>query len=173
MSKDLYAILPTPRVDFDVGLASNGRQAILGVLFSNVVVYMFDSKGSFLWRECHPWRTSELPHFMSFQQSQDIRFRAGIDYRVSKLRQQFDLKEAPIVIEEFFDEDLFVGVQKIPAYLERGADNETQREYQERCSERRDWIESGKFVFWWAKDYWLFNAGNSPSAKRMTQREDF
>lgn len=169
MTKDPYTILPIAQADFNVGTTNNGRQVILGVLFSDIVAYMFDSDGRLISRECHPWRTPELPYLMSFQQSQDPKLRIGIDHQLSKLLRQLDFKEEPITIEEFYDEDLFVGIQRIPTYLQQAAEKETQTEYEERCSERRDWIESGKFVFWWARDYWCFNGGRNTSAKQSAR----
>lgn len=172
MPKDLYLIPPSSGVEFHVGRTSKGRQVILGALLSDVVAYMFDSKGRLLSRECRPRRSITPADILSFQQSQDSRSRIYIDYEISRWRRLLDIKEEPIAIEEFFDADLFAGVQRIPACLEQAAKNETESEYQERCSERDAWIESGRFVFWWTRDYWFFRDSFS-SAKSECAESHF
>ena len=172
VSKVLYAISPRPDVDFHVGRTNKGQQVVLGVIFSGVVAYIFDSDGRFLSRVYRPWEPPESADILSFQQSQHSQFRANLDHRMSELRQQLDVKvkEELITIEEFFDAGLFVGIQSIPMCLVQAAKNETQSEYQDRCSERDAWIDSGRFVFWWTTDCWLSN-GNFKSLAPVHKSE--
>lgn len=163
MPHELYTIAPRPGADFHVGRTGEGRQVILGVLFSEIVAYIFDAEGRWLSRERRSWGLrSPTADIISFQQSQDPRIRMDIEKQISDWKRQFGVGTGPIAVKKFFDDELFVGVKSLPSCLEQAAEGETQSEYRERCAERKVWIASRKFVLWWARDYWLFKGGVGP-----------
>ena len=59
MERHLYTISPAPDRLFQVGSAPDGRQVILGPIFSEVGAYVFDPDGRLISRERRTWQESE------------------------------------------------------------------------------------------------------------------
>ncbi len=72
-------------------------------------------------------------------------------------------EDHPIRVVRFFDEHSYVGIEDVPQHLDDPHDNETTEEAAERISGRNQWVESGRFVFWWATDYYMSKHGDVES----------
>jgi hypothetical protein len=155
-----YTIGPAPDRQFHVGRTPDGRQFILGPMFSEVAAYVFDSDGRLISRERRAWRESETSRdsvgmYWLFEPGT----RSKVERKIADWKRELGLVEALIVIEGFFDAESNVGIEDVPRCLEIAIENESDLERRERDRERIDWIRSERFVFWWELDYWMSRDG--------------
>lgn len=154
--KRRYMISPAPDGEFHVGRARDGRQFVLGAMFSEMVAYVFDADGRLVSRERRTWREPE-----ENQDSMEIywlfepRTRRKVEEKAAAWRRELGFVEAPIVVDAFFDADFNVGIEDMPSCLEVAISDESELERRERDMERVNWIQSEMFVFWWELDYWM------------------
>lgn len=158
--KRRYTISPAPERQFQVGRAPDGRQFILGPMFSEVAAYVFDPDGRLVSRERRTWRESETSRdgvgiYWLFEPGT----RSEVERKIADWKRELGLVEASIVIDGFFDAESNVGIEDVPGCLEAAIEDESDLERRERDSERIDWIRSGMFVFWWELDYWMATDG--------------
>jgi hypothetical protein len=151
-----YTIGPAPDRQFHVGRAPDGRQFILGPMFSEVAAYVFDADGRLVSRERRTWRETETSRngtgtYWLFQSGT----RSEVERKIADWKCELGLVEAPIVIDGFFDAESNVGIEDMPSCLEAAVEGESDLERCERDRARIDWIRSERFVFWWELDYWM------------------
>lgn len=162
-SEQLFQIYPYAG-DFHTGRLRDGRQVLLGLLCPELVAYFFDERGHMLTGARRAWRTPATrigghgPYNID-----DPTFCAAIQQQISEWKLELELEEGPIRIAEFFDADLAVGIEVVPGQFDDGQDEETPSERVERVAAKSKWVRSGKFVFWWAKDYWMSREGKVES----------
>lgn len=155
-----YTISPAPGRQFHVGRVLDGRQFILGPMFSEMAAYVFDSDGRLISRERRVWRESETS-----QDSTRIDWlfepgtRSKVETKIADWKRELGLVEASIVIEGFFDAESNVGIEDVPSCLEVAIEGESDLERRERDMERVDWIRSERFIFWWELDHWMARNG--------------
>jgi hypothetical protein len=68
-----------------------------------------------------------------------------------------------IHVKQFFDEEQYVGIELVPKHLANLDWCEDEEEREETEQDRQEWIEQGKFVFYWAKGYFMSAAGEVES----------
>ena len=165
MKRRRYTISPVPDRQFHVGRALDGRQFILGPMFSEMAAYVFDSDGCLISRERRAWRESETS-----QDSARIDWllepgtRSEVEAKIADWKRELGLVEASIVIDGFFDAESNVGIEDVPSCLEAAIEGESDLERRERDMERVDWIRSERFIFWWELDYWMARDGTIGSS---------
>ena len=154
-----YAIQPS--LDFHTGVLDDGRQALLGLLCPEVVVFIFDRDGRFLTKQVHDWRypAPRMGADGPFQ-IYDPTFVRALKEQIADLKTLLGLTDGTIHVRQFFD--LEVGIEERPDHLEERED-ETEEEVEERLAMRREWDDSGSFVLWWAKDYYMSKDGRIES----------
>lgn len=139
-----------------MGRAPDGRQFILGPMFSEVVAYVFDSDGRLISRERRAWREPETG-----QDGGGIYWllepgtRSKVERKVVEWKRELGLMEALIVVDGFFDAERNVGIEDVPRCLEVNIEGESELEKSERDVARIDWIQSERFIFWWELDHWM------------------
>lgn len=165
MKRCCYTISPTPSHEFHVGRTRDGRQLILGPMFSEVIAYVFDSEGRLISRERRAWRESEASQDrMEIYWLFEPGTRSKVERKVADWKRELGLVEAPIVVDGFFDNDFYVGIEDTPRFLEVAIEDESEFDRRERDRERIDWVHSKSFVFWWELDYWMVRDGTMSSA---------
>lgn len=160
MRRRRYTIGPAPNRPFHMGSTLDGRQLILGPMFSELVAYVFDSDGHLISRELRAWRESETSRndvgaYWLFEPET----QSKAEEKVADWKRELGLVEASIVVDGFFDPEYNVGIEDVPRCLEVVIEGESDFEKCERVRERIDWIQSESFVFWWELDYWVASDG--------------
>jgi len=132
---------------------------ILGTMIRNILLIVFGSDGRY-----NKTVTIKLPSRID----PDLRLRYP-DYEdpeLAKLMEDEQIAERAIGVRRFFDYDNHVGIRDLPEsfvdYLEN-EDSFLAGESEEIRKEEIDWIESaierwkntGDYVFWWDKDYYV------------------
>jgi hypothetical protein len=151
-----------PSLQFHTGRLDDGRQVLLGLLCPEVVTYFFSAAGDLTGVERRAWRTPapRLGDVGPYQISEPA-FAAEIERQIEDWKRELAAADGPIHIHAFFDDAHFVGIEPIPGHLEEPDDDaEAPQEREERLVERKEWIQSGRFVFWWAEDYWMTPQGD-------------
>ena len=151
MGNERYWITPVPGIR--VGHASDGRQVILGPMPPEMVAYVFDRGGRFIRRERRLWRMSVSRS--APRQGPGPLTSAEYDEVMSDWMGELKMTERPVRVEGFFDHELYVGIEEVPACLLQGPMNESAQAQVEREGARLKWIQSGTFVFWWELDHWM------------------
>jgi hypothetical protein len=150
-----YPIRPTPGQQFNVGRAPDGRQFILGPMFSEVLAYVFDPDGHLISREQRKWRESEGQNGTGVYWLLEPGIRDEVEKKVADWKREISLVEEPILIDGFFHAESNVGIEDMPRCLEVVIECESEFESRQRGKERIDWIQAERFIFWWELDYWM------------------
>jgi hypothetical protein len=148
--------------DFFTGVCADGRQVVMGLKCPHVAAYFFDAKGHFLGSERQLWihpaprmtMPPELAHIPTIMepgtgpyQIYDSKFVAAIKTQIEQWQKALGWTTATIKVLEFFDATHYVGIHRMPDYLDgKYRDRETE-------SLRQEWLSKGQFVWWWSKDY--------------------
>jgi len=119
--------------DFQTGRCANGDQALMGLLCPNLVLFRFDKQGTFIGRELRPW-SYPAPLRRRIYMVFDPTFQARLEEQVTGWQAELGFSEEPITVNRFFHKEHCVGID-LPD--------------DEPCA----------FIFWWAKDYWMNEAG--------------
>lgn len=165
MKRRRYTISPAPGRQFHVGRVLDGRQFILGPMFSEVAAYVFDSDGCLISRERRVWRESETSQdSMGIDWLFEPGTRSKVETKIADWKRELGFVEAPIVIDGFFDAESNVGIEDVPSCLEVAIEGESNLERRERDMERVDWIRSERFIFWWELDHWMARDGTIGSS---------
>ena len=160
MERRRYTISPAPDRQFHVGRTQDGRQFILGPMFSEVAAYMFDADGRLVSCERRAWRQSEASQdAMGIYWLLEPGTWSKVERKIADWKRELGLVEALIVIDAFFDAEFHVGIEDVPGYLDVVIEGESELERRERNMERSDWIQSDRFIFWWEQDYWMVRDG--------------
>lgn len=160
MKQRRYTISPAPDRPFRVGRAPDGKQYILGPMYSEVVAYVFDPDGRTISCERRTWRQPEMSkNDIGVYWLYERGTRSDVEEKIVAWKRELGLMEVAIVVDGFFDTEYNVGIEDIPQCLEAVVEGETAFETREREREKIGWIQSGKFIFWWELDYWLASDG--------------
>ncbi|WP_368564700.1 hypothetical protein [Pseudoxanthomonas sp. UTMC 1351] len=155
-----YTIGPAPGRPFHVGRTPDGGQLILGLMFSEMIAYVFDSDGHLVSRERETWRKPEMVrNGTGVYWLYEPGTRSEVERKVVDWMRELRVTEEAILINAFFDAEYNVGIEDVPQCLESPIKGETDNERRERDVERIGWIQSGKFIFWWELDYWMASDG--------------
>lgn len=156
-----YTIQPAPGQPFHVGRALDGRQFILGPMFSEVLAYVFDPEGHLISRERRTWRagSDRRQNHTGIYWLFEPGIRNRVEEKVAEWKREIGLLEEPIVIDGFFDAESGVGIEDVPRCLEIDIEDESDFDRRERDRERTDWIQAERFIFWWELDCWMARDG--------------
>ncbi len=149
--------------DFYTGLTDDGRQALMGLLCPNLVVYFFSPEGVLLGHEVRPWRHPAPGSSGQGYHIYDSEFQHSLAEQFSEWSREIGLKSGGIQVQRFFDEEECVGIEDLPEHYENLDLWEDPDERQLVEQERREWLTQGQFVFWWAKDYYMAADGEVDS----------
>ena len=140
--------------DFQTGLTKDGRQVVMGLLCPNLVAYFFSADGVLLDPERRLWNypASRMEGNGPFK-THDREFMRRLAKQMAEWKREIGFSSKAIRVEQFFDEEGYVGIEMVPEFLANldWCEDEEEREETER--QRQEWVEQGKFVFYWAKDY--------------------
>ena len=153
MNVPLRPIEPLPG-SYDCGITENQEQVIMGVYCPTLVCVFFNSSGDLL-RLDHNLLT--LPRLACDPHIYDIsseKSRKHIQERQDNLQRALGFRRKRIIVKEFLLPDHAIGIRQRPSYL-----NAEQYSRPEMLLERKNWDESGRFVFVWAEEYWLESDG--------------
>jgi hypothetical protein len=161
----LYTIQPAGY--FDVGVCSDGRKVLMGLLCPYLVAYFFDAHGNLnggqrkIWETPAPRMSENGPYQLYGEE-----FCSALDRQKQQWQNEIQFHSAPIHIKEFFDAEHFAGIELLPEHyqdLESDTDID-EEERQELIVERDDWLECGNFVLWWGNDYYMSEDGKVESS---------
>ena len=167
--------------DFFTGICSDGRQAVMGLLCPHVVAYFFDREGRFLGSERQPWNhpaprmcmPPELAHIPTIMppglgpyKISDPEFQRALSAQLEQWQAILGYNSTSIRVRMFFDAQHCVGIRPIPDCLKptkRNLADLSADERDEAERERQEWLNEGRFVWWWGKDYWMNSDGEVES----------
>lgn len=143
--------------DFVTGVCGDGRQVVMGLLCPHLTAYFFDAAGHLLSHEERMWDTPALqPDPDGPYEGFDEAFWKALAKQQKAWLKELGFRKRPIRLLAFYDERHPVGIQLIPKHLEPSAAAGLGEEDQAALEEaRRDWLESGEYVWWWAEDYYV------------------
>jgi hypothetical protein len=154
--------------DFFTGICADGRQVVMGLLCPELVAYFFDAHGSLVGAQRRTWSDAaadvagRVPPYRIFNDE----FKALIGLQRREWEGELGFRTATIHVKEFFDHELGVGIELLPAYLREIETAPWFRDTQEReraAKLRNRWVEDGNFVWYWAKDYYMSPTGEVES----------
>lgn len=143
--------------EFVTGLCSDGRQVVMGLLCPHLVAYYFDRDGRLVEGERRLWnhpapRSGNGPYHIY-----DKAFEAALATQLREWQDSIGYSSQPIRVRAFFDAQQGVGISLFPDHMDLPEDELKSLDGEEREDLERDraeWLTSGQFVWWWAKDYW-------------------
>ena len=172
--------------DICTGKTDDGRQVLMGLLCPELIAVFFDAAGDFL--QVEPRALTQLPPRQGVvrvswettagvqslegirpgpYQMYDPTFEETLARDLAAWKREIGFQEAPITVREFFLDDHFLGIRRLPDHLqefrnnpESVADIEERREMEDRI---REWESLDQFVLWWGKDYYLSRDGDVES----------
>jgi len=173
--------------DFYTGTIADGRQVLMGLLCPKLVAVFFDADGNLLQVESRP--LSRLPPrqgaigvswetdvgVLSLEgvrpgpyQVYDPHFQAALTRDLAAWKREIQFQDAPITVREFFLDDRFLGIRRLPDHLQEfkeNPDNVAKDEEERRGLEDRirEWESLGQFVLLWGEDYWMSRDGDVES----------
>lgn len=151
-----YLITPMPHAEFEVGHTDDGGQLLIGPTFSDVVAYRFDDKGQLLRRERRPWRASAGSDTAGVHWLFGAAEREQVQTHIADWQRELGYVPGTLAVERFYDPDFAIGIEDMPRQLEAPTGTESAEELHERIQLRHAWAQSGRFVFWWGVDYWMW-----------------
>jgi len=143
--------------DFVTGVCDGGRQVVMGLLCPHVVAYFFDRDGFLLGDEHRPWNHPAPRMPSGPYQIYDKAFRTTLADQIQEWQQSVGYIACPILVRAFLDPQHPVGITLLPDHLDLPEDELQELSAEEREDtelEREEWLAAGRFVWWWAKDYW-------------------
>lgn len=123
--------------DFQTGRCASGDQVVIGLLCPNLLLFRFDKDGALIGRELRPW-SFPAPWRNGVYAIHDPMFQTRLAEQIASWQTELGFTEERITVRRFFDDEHWVGID-----LPEDA--------------------SCAFVFWWAKDYWMDEAGDVQS----------
>jgi len=161
------ALFPVQAYDYHTGVCADGRQVVMGLLCPALVAFFFDQHGHLLCCEQRPWSeeatalAGEQPPFQIFGET----FQALIAAQEEAWQQELGFIASTIHVREFFDEQRGVGIERLPGHLEMEEieTEEDPQEQRELLALREEWLATGAFVWWWARDYYMSGDGEVES----------
>lgn len=157
-SEQIY-VLKSYEQEFYTGSNDDCEQVIIGLLCPHVVAYFFDEDGNLLnserqlWKHPAPQRSPNGPYNIYEEQ-----FVEAINQQIWDWMEKMGFAEEAIEIREFNDEARGVGISELPAYLKDPVPDD-----EEMAEALNYWLESGNFVFCWAKEYHMSADGEVES----------
>jgi hypothetical protein len=154
--------------DFFTGVCDDGRQVVMGLLCPHVVAYFFDAQGNLLADEHRPWNKA-APRF-GFDgpyKIYDDDFQVALTKQMQEWQTDLGFQKRTVHIRAFMDDRHRVGIELLPEHLRNleSADwFDDDEERQEYIASREEWLADGKFVWWWAKDYFMEKDGSVESS---------
>jgi hypothetical protein len=180
-------IITSYRDDFYTGKTGDERQVLMGLLCPELVAIFFDVAGDLLQVEsraltCLPprqrvvsvsWETNvgiqslEGPRPGPFQLF-DPHFQDTLARDLAAWKREIRFQETPITVREFFLNDRYLGIRRLPDHLAEFRENpdlaaESEEERREVGDRIREWESLGQFVLWWGKDYYVNRDGDVES----------
>jgi len=150
--------------DFDTGTIQGDRQVLMGLLCPHLVAYTFSCDGELQHIEVRDWNYpaprmgADGPYKIH-----DPLFLHNLTLQFTAWWQEIGFHPQSITVQSFFDEERFVGIQPVPDWLIDGYDGESDEGRLQREQDRQEWYDSGSFVFWWAKNYFMSPDGEVES----------
>jgi hypothetical protein len=144
--------------EFVTGACADALQVVMGLLCPNLVAYFFDPDGRQVDAEHRPWN-HPAPRLGGTgpYDIYDKAFAAALAAQLREWQQSIGYRPGPIRVRAFFDPDRWVGIRPFPEHLDPPEDEWQELDEEERQDLERDraeWLATGQFVWWWAKDYW-------------------
>ena len=155
-SRDFY-LIQNEGIDFFTGHTSDGRQVLLGCLSNEFLTgIFFDTHGNLIGSQNRP--TSGLNPY-------DPRLVEKVSASLDAWWKELGFAPGTIRVRRFDCKEAGVRIEDLPDYLEEflqdpeGFAQNKQESASSYFESGRRWRESGQFVLWWAKDYWLDGGG--------------
>jgi hypothetical protein len=154
--------------DYFPGVCEDGRQVVMGLLCPHLVAYFFGADGKLLgdehrlWQKAPPRFGTDGPYKIG-----DNDFQLALTKQLQDWRAEIGFQPQTISVRAFWDERHPVGIELLPEHLQDldTADwFEDEDERQEYVTSREEWLAEGKYVWWWAKDYFVNADGEVESS---------
>ena len=137
-----YVLQPNSHYNIHIGIDRYGYQVIVSNYGRETMVAVFFNQSG------------------NYSHSQE-RAYAGDDSMISWM-DEIGLHQQPIIIEKFFHDEYRIGIEDYPDEQAIKKDSEyfSSAQIQEILEESQAWAESGSYVFWWERDFWMNSQGN-------------
>ncbi len=146
------------RDEFYAGTTRDGEQLLMGLLCPHIVAFFFSGDGTLLRTERRDWQYpaprmgADGPYRIY-----DPEFQRMLANQISTWQELLGFSPGPAQVRAFFDEALWVGTEDTPDHLQDLDDSDDDSD--DLRAELESWRDSGRFVFHWAKDYFMSRTG--------------
>jgi hypothetical protein len=162
-TKPLYRIQSCPD-RYWTGTVYGDRQVVMGLMYPELVVVLFDSEGNLLEIQ------TRLLHFKAKSMGPNGPYLLGgeeferkLDIQLSSWQSEMGFQEGTISVKPFWSSEYWTGIEDIPQgsreMLENIEEIEDEEEMQDFLDSMDRWKQEGNFVFWWCKDYFVNRDG--------------
>ncbi|HEY7155408.1 MAG TPA: hypothetical protein VH575_15710 [Gemmataceae bacterium] len=160
-------LFPIRKYDYATGLCDDGRQVVMGLLCPHLVAYFFDPQGNLLAKESRPWdHPAPTMGANGPYRIYDTEFQAALDRQLRGWQAEIGFRPGTIRVKAFLDEEEPVGIELLPEHyrdIDPVAEYPDEEDRREFLKARDQWVRQGKFVWWWAKDYFMSRDGKVES----------
>ena len=145
---------------YQTGLASGGRQVVMGPFHMPwVVAVFFDKHGTLLGVE-----RKLVAAGINAEHSDASGYQESLDKTVASWKSEIGFIEAPIAVKPFFLKEYFIGIEELPLDLADYLSNPSKYPTEDQAEFLKDivsWKSAGNFVFSWSESYHLDKNGES------------
>lgn len=143
------------------GIMSDGDQVLMGLDINAEICIVFDSRGKMIdgIERCfdRDGATVDAP-IKNWPFCLSTKGNAIAQSRFKSWRQLAIDTEQPIVVEEFWFDNRFIGIEPMPSDYVDFLDDPTSFDEEERAefpAMIAEWQSSNMYVFWWNENYWM------------------
>jgi hypothetical protein len=135
---------------FDAGVTRDGQQVLMAAFHPMTFAILFAADGECIEYLARPNSTS-----------------APDEAALKRWQAELGFTPRTIHVQRFLFEDVGLGIEDLPGYLEEFLDDpdaEDAEEQAERFRAIREWLDEGSFVLYWGNDLWLDGTGEVTSS---------
>jgi hypothetical protein len=133
------------------GVCPDGTQVLMGLYCPEVVCFVFSPDGDLLREEARPWKMP-APEREGYWDIYDPDFKQAIARQLREWQEEIGSTPATIHVKPFFSASRAIGITDGLDMFEGNEDVLSEQELVDEAESREVWVESGYFVFYWAKD---------------------
>jgi hypothetical protein len=145
------------------GILPSGEQVIVGILLPHIWMYTFDSNGFPIKRNKHA--LSYIPQqkngiYMIYSDEAEEKLSRCLDIFVANIQ----LNVKPIEVQEFFDDDNYVGATRYSREIDNFIENREELDDDEQiemAEQLKEWDENKYAIICWSEEYTIDSQGKT------------
>jgi hypothetical protein len=149
---------------FYTGVGRDGTQILMGLYCPDVVCFFFKPTGELLREEARRWDVPAPKRYGGHWDTYDPAFRRTLERQLLRWQEEIGATPATVRVKAFFSKSRTIGITNGLDMFEGNEDILSEEELAEEAQTRQEWIDSGYFVFNWAKDFHMWANGEVMSS---------